>query len=79
MSRQSQGARPGLVLRAASIRVFGIVAGDVDDHGGGGARTTRAAAVVAQLRERHCTQEFPLPFAQAPFSIHIAARASSVM
>jgi hypothetical protein len=49
--------------------------------GGGVALRTRAAAVVAQLRERHyfCTQRFPVPFAQAPFRIHSPGSPSSVM
>jgi hypothetical protein len=47
------------------------------DRGGGAVWS--AAAVVTQLLERHCTQAFPVPFAQAPFRIHSAARLSSVM
>ncbi len=47
--------------------------------GGGAARRTRAAAVVTQLRERHCRQARPVPFAQAPFRIHSDPRPSSVM
>ncbi len=38
-----------------------------------------AATVVTQLGERHGTQVFPVPFAQAPFRIHSDARFSSVM
>jgi hypothetical protein len=38
-----------------------------------------AATVVTQLSERHGTQVFPVPFAQAPFRIHSDARFSSVM
>ena len=50
-----------------------VMRDDGGDAPGGGC----AATVVTQLRERHCTQDFPTPFAQAPFRIHSAARVSS--
>ena len=53
---------------------------DEQKNDGGGAPSSRGpATVVTKLRERHGTQVFPVPFAQAPFRIHSDARFSSVM
>jgi hypothetical protein len=49
------------------------------DEGGGAPGEECAATVFTQLGDRHGTQVFPVPLAQAPFRIHSDARFSSVM